>query len=260
MTTPVDYAAYKNYQPQANAFHGKVIMVTGAGSGIGKALAVKLASFGATLILLGKTLTKLEQVYDEIEQLHYPIAAISEFDLETAGEMQYQQLVDNIGTEFGQLDGLIHNASILGDLTPIEFVEQEMWDKVININLTANFKLTQALLPLLKSSNEASLVFTSSGVGRKGRAYWGPYSVSKFAIEGLMQILAEELQTNTHIRVNSINPGATRTTMRASAFPGEDPLSLPTPEQILPGYLFLQSQASQSINGVALEARDFIEL
>jgi len=219
-----------------------------------------LASLGASVILLGKTLSKLEQVYDQIEQAGYPVAAISEFDLASAGQLKYQQLTDNISNEFGRLDGLLHNASILGELTPIEHLEQDAWDKVININLTANFKLTQAMLPLLKQSKDASLIFTSSGVGRKGRAYWGPYAVSKFAIEGLMQVLADELEVNTSIRVNSINPGATRTNMRATAFPGEDPQTLPTPEQILPGYLFLLSDASKDVNGVALSARDFIEL
>ncbi len=259
MTSAVDFSNYKNFQLQAESLTGKVIMVTGAGSGIGKALSIKLASLGATVILLGKTLAKLEQVYDEIEKLHYPMPAISEFDLANAGEIQYQQLIDNTGNEFGKLDGLVHNASILGELTPLELLEQDVWDKVINLNLTANFKLTQAMLPLLKRSDDARLIFTSSGVGRKGRAYWGPYSVSKFAVEGLMQVLADELETNTNIRVNSINPGATRTAMRAAAFPGEDPNSLPTAEQILPGYLFLFSKQASCVNGEALNARDFFE-
>jgi NAD(P)-dependent dehydrogenase (short-subunit alcohol dehydrogenase family) len=260
MTSPVNYSQFKNFQPAIDSFNGKVILVTGAGSGIGRELSLKLASLGASVILLGKTLSKLEQVYDQIEQANYPIAAISEFDLATAGKLQYQQLLENIGIEFGRLDGLVHNASILGELTPLEHLEQDIWDQVININLTSNFKLTQTLLPLLKQSEDASLIFTSSGVGRKGRAYWGPYAVSKFAVEGLMQVLADELETNTSIRVNSINPGATRTQMRASAYPGEDPTTLPSPQQILPGYLFLLSEASKDINGQALSARDFIEI
>ena len=256
----LDLTPFKNYQPNPNSLLGKVIMVTGAGSGIGKALSLKLASLGASVILLGKTLSKLEQVYDQIEQAKYPLAAISEFDLGNAGKLQYQQLIDSIGNEFGHLDGLVHNASILGELTPLELLEQEVWDKVININLTSNFKLTQSMLPLLKKSEDASLIFTSSGVGRKARAYWGPYAVSKFAIEGLMQVLADELETNTSIRVNSVNPGATRTNMRATAFPGEDAMTLPTPEQILPGYLFLLSEVSKDVNGEAISARDFIEI
>ncbi len=260
MTNVLDIVPYKNFQPEPNFLKGKVILITGAAGGIGRALSISLASYGASVILLGKTLTKLEQVYDEIERKGYPQAAISEFDLESAGELQYQQLVENIETEFGQLDGLIHNASILGELCPIELLESDIWDRVLKINLSSNFKLTQALLPLLKKSSSASIIFTSSGVGRQGRAYWGPYSVSKFAIEGLMQVLADELETNTAIRVNSLNPGATRTAMRASAFPGEDPLTLPLPEDILPAYLFLLSENARTLNGQALSARDFIDL
>lgn len=260
MTQPIEINQYKNFAPAKNYLQDKVILITGAGSGIGRATAIGLASYGASIILLGKTLKNLEQVYDEIESLGYPKPAISQLDLETATELEYEQLLGNLHAEFGKLDGLLHNASVLGELCPLELMDKSLWDKVIQVNLTANFQLTQKLLPMLKLSDDASIVFTSSGVGRKGRAYWGPYAVSKFATEGLMQVLADELETNTNIRVNSLNPGATRTSMRASAYPGEDAKTLPTPEQLLPAYLFLFGEDSQQLNGEALNARDFFDL
>jgi len=234
-------------------------MVTGAGSGIGKSLSLGLASYGATVILLGKTLQKLEQVYDEIVAKGFPQPAITPLDLEKATDKDYTELCMALGNEFGQLDGVIFNAGILGDLSPIEHIEKSMWDKVIQVNLTANFLLSQTLLPLLKQSKSASMVFTSSSVGRKARAYWGTYAVSKFGVEALMQILADELEENTSIRCNSINPGATRTEMRAQAFPGEDTNTLPTAQQLLPAYLYLLSDDSQPHNGEAFNARSFFE-
>ncbi|PIP80562.1 MAG: YciK family oxidoreductase [Gammaproteobacteria bacterium CG22_combo_CG10-13_8_21_14_all_40_8] len=236
----------------------KVILVTGAGSGIGKAVALGLAKKGATVVLLGKTLEKLNAVYDEIETAGYPQAAIAPLDLEKATEPEYLHFADVIYQEFGRLDGLIHNAAWLGELAPMELQGIENWNKVLQINLTSNFLLTKALMPALKNAPKASIVFTSSGVGRKGKAYWGPYAVSKFAIEGLMQTLADELETNTKIRVNSLNPGATLTKMRRTAFPGEKPETLPTPEQLVPAYIYLMSEQSQGVHGQALNARDLI--
>ncbi len=247
----------KDYHPPLDLLKDKIILVTGAGSGIGKAIAIGLAQYGATIILLGKTAEKLDQVYDEIEEKGYPIPAIAPLNLETATELHYQELYNEIAAEFGRLDGLIHNAGQLGDLSPIESQSIDNWNKVLQVNLTSNFLMTKALIPLLKRADDASLLFTSSGVGRQGRAYWGPYSVSKFATEGLMQILADELEANTPIRVNSLNPGATLTKMRRTAFPGEKPEDLPTPEQLLPAYLYLMGKDSQSINGQSLNARDF---
>lgn len=248
---------YKDYRPQADALKGKIILITGAGSGIGKTLALGLAQYGATIVLCGKTLKKLEQVYDEIVANGFPQPAITPLDLETATEKDYQELQTALGNEFGRLDGVVFNAAILGELTPLEFLEQSIWDKVIQVNLTSTFLLAQAILPLLKQSPSASMLFTSSSVGRKARAYWGSYAVSKFGVEALMQILADELEENTSVRSNSINPGATRTNMRAEAFPGEDKNSLPLPEQLLPAYLYLLSDDSQNINGKAFNARDF---
>lgn len=251
---------FKNYQPAADLLADRIILVTGASDGIGKAVAKGLAQYGATVILHGKNVKKLEALYDDIEASGYPQPAMTPLDLGTATELEYQQFTQAIGEEFGRLDAVIHNAGILGDLSPIEHYEKATWDKVLQINLTATFSLTQATLPLLKESKDASIVFTSSGVGRQARAYWGAYAVSKFGVEALMQILADELETNTSIRCNSLNPGATRTAMRAKAFPGEDAEILPRPEQLLPAYLYLCGADSSKENGKAFNARDFFTL
>jgi NAD(P)-dependent dehydrogenase (short-subunit alcohol dehydrogenase family) len=176
-------------------------------------------------------------------------------NLETATPKDYETLANTLEKEFGRLDGLLHNASLLGTLTPLENYDINTWYQVMQVNLHAPYLLTQACLRLLKQAKDASIVFTSSNVGRQGRAYWGAYAVSNFAVEGLMQILAAELEANTTIRVNSINPGATRTAMRAAAYPGEDPMILPPPEAIMPVYLYLMGPDSQGVNGQALNAQ-----
>lgn len=244
-----------NYTAPAQLLTGKIILVTGAGDGIGKAAAICYAQHGATVVLLGKTAEKLDAVYDQIEALGAPKAAILPFDLQSAGEQEYIALTNIIDSEFGSLDGLLHNASLLGMRTPLENYDPITWDSVMKVNVTAAFHLTQALLPLLHRSENASIIFTSSSVGKKGRAYWGAYSVSKFATQGMMEILADELDNTSNIRSNAINPGATRTAMRAAAYPGEQPEANPTPDQIMPLYLYLMGHDSQAINGQTLNAQ-----
>ncbi|MDM8561826.1 YciK family oxidoreductase [Candidatus Marithioploca araucensis] len=243
------------YTPPPALLAERVILITGAGDGIGRAAAKSFAAHGATVILLGRTISKLEAVYDEIEQAGHPQPAIYPMNLEIASPNDYENLANTLETEFKRLDGLLHNASILGTLTPLEHYEIDLWYQVMQVNLNAPFLLTQACLGLMKRAKDASIVFTSSSVGRKGRAYWGAYSVSKFATEGFMQILADELEVNTTIRVNSINPGATRTAMRAAAYPGEDYKTLPQPEEIMPLYLYLMGPESSEVNGQALNAQ-----
>ena len=245
----------RDYQAAPNLLDNKVILVTGAGDGIGKAVALAYAQHGATVLLLGRNEDKLEAVYDEIEKNNSPKPAILPLDLAQATAEDYQKLAEIIETEFGYLDGLLHNASILGDLTLLEQYSEQTWNSVIQVNLNAPFLMTKPLLPLMKKRANASILFTSSSVGRIGRAYWGAYSVSKFGIEGLMQILSQELENTTSIRVNSINPGATRTKMRAEAYPAEDPITLTTPEDLIPVYLYLMGEDSIGINGQALDAQ-----
>jgi NAD(P)-dependent dehydrogenase (short-subunit alcohol dehydrogenase family) len=255
-----------DFQASTAALHNKVILVTGAGDGIGKEAALHFARFGASVILLGKTTAKLEQVYDLIvaeqaaakaanpEALIGQEPAIVPLDLAGATKNHYLAMAATIKAEFGRLDGVLHNAGQLGVLTPFTHIDEESWHKIMHVNVTSAMLMTQALMPLLQAAPHASLVFTSSGVGRKGRAFWGTYAVSKFATEGLMQVIADEY-ANSHIRVNCINPGATRTKMRNAAYPGENQLSLKTAAEIMPTYLYLMSDASIGINGQSLDAQ-----
>jgi len=244
----------KTYKPAEKCLQGRVVLVTGAGSGIGRAAAISFAAHGATVILLGRTVEKLEAVYDEIESAGSPTPAIYPLCLEGASEQDYQTLANTIEQEFGELHGLLHNAGQLGQRTTIANYQAQIWQQVMQVNLNAQFLLTKALLPIMKTADDASIVFTSSGVGRKGRPFWGAYAVSKFATEGLAQVLAGELDEVSNIRVNCLNPGATRTPMRAVAYPAEDPGTLPSPEEIMPAYLYLLGPDSQGISGQSFDA------
>lgn len=243
-----------NYQAKPQALAGKVILVTGAGDGIGKEAALQYASYGATVILLGKTTSKLTAVYDQIVAAGQPEPAIIPLDLIGATAKHYRDMAATIKAEFGKLDGVLHNAGMLGVLSPFEHIDLETWQDIMQVNVTAAMLMSQALIPVLKLSPAASIVFTSSGVGRKAKAYWGGYAVSKFATEGLMQLMAAEFEGSS-IRVNAINPGATRTKMRSRAYPGEDQLSLPTAAQIMPLYLYLMSDDSKAEQGQSLNAQ-----
>lgn len=243
------------YSARPDLLNSRIIMVSGAGRGIGEAAAKAYAAHGATVLLLGKNEDNLNRVYDEIEAAGWPQPAVIPFNLETALPHQYDELAATVEREFGRLDGVLHNAGIVGPRTPIEQLSGDNFMRVMQVNVNAAFMLTSTLLPLLKLSNDASVVFTSSSVGRKGRAYWGAYAVSKFATEGLMQVLADELDGSAPVRSNSINPGATRTDMRAKAYPGENPANNPLPADIMPVYLYLMGPDSAAINGQALDAQ-----
>ncbi len=251
MTTDI---SPQHFQASANELAGKVILVTGAGDGIGRQAALSFASCGATVILLGRTVKKLETVYDEIEALGAPQPAIIPLDLTGATKQNYLDMSATIESQFGKLDGALLNAAHLGVLSQFVQIDEEQWDKTMQVNVKSQFLLSQALVPLLLKSPHASLIFTSSGVGKKGRAYWGSYAISKFAIEGMSQVIADEFD-KTGLRCNCINPGATRTLMRATAYPGEDPQSLKTPLDIMPSYLYLMSDASVGITGTSIDAQ-----
>lgn len=245
-----------DYRAAPDLLQGRVILVTGAGDGIGRACALSCAAHGATVVLLGRTLAKLEAVYDEIEAAGHPQPAICPLNLETAVEKDYNDLADQLFDTFGKLDGLVHNAALLGPRTLLDSVKNEDWLQLMQVNVNAPFALTKAMMPLLRAAPDASVIFVSSSVGRQARAYWGPYAVSKFALEGLMQVLADEQDGTSEIRVNSINPGATRTAMRKAAYPAEEPEKNPEPEAITPAFLYLLGPDSKSVNGQALNARD----
>jgi NAD(P)-dependent dehydrogenase (short-subunit alcohol dehydrogenase family) len=244
-----------NYQASNDCLKDRIIFITGAGDGIGKAAALACAQAGATVILAGRTVAKLEQVYDQISDAGLAEPNIYPINLEGAIADDYDALAVNLDQQFGRLDGLLHNAGILGQRTPLSHYRQDVWDKVLQVNLTAPFQMTQALMPVLEKSDDASVVFTSSGVGRTGRAFWGAYAVSKFAIEGMVQTWAAELDGLGSVRVNAINPGATATDMRAQAFPAEDPTRLKSAEAIMPTYLYLLGPDSKTLNGQSINAQ-----
>lgn len=235
--------------------HGRVVMVTGAGDGIGRAVSLALARAGAEVILLGRTVRKLEAVHAEIGKLGAPEASIVPLDLERALAADYEAVADAVDKRYGRLDGLLHNAALLGALTPIEQYDVPLFMRVMHVNVTAEFVLTRQLLPLLRTSKDAAVLFTSSGVGNRGRAYWGAYSISKFAVEGMAQILSQELESTSAVRVNVIDPGKVRTSMRRAAYPSEAAESLPTPDSLAAAYLALLGPASRGITGLRFRAQ-----
>jgi NAD(P)-dependent dehydrogenase (short-subunit alcohol dehydrogenase family) len=243
----------RDYAPRSEDFVDRVVMVTGSTRGIGKAVATALVKLGATVILHGKRSNALDRLYHELAALG-PEPAVAVLDLERAQGEAYQQLADEIGRRYGRLDGLLHNAGILGDRSAIEDYDIGLWQRVLHVNLTAPFILTRCLFPLLRESDDPAILFTTSGVGNKGRAYWGAYCVSKFGTEGLAQLLADENES-AGIRCNLINPGGTRTDMRRLAYPGEDPQRLPEPADIVTPYLYLLGRASRGVTGLRLDAQ-----
>ena len=245
------------YQPDNECLAGKTILITGASAGIGKTAAKTFASFGANIVLLARERTKLEAVYDWITTNTQAESAIVPCDLLTLTDDSAFALQDSIEENFGQLDGLLHNASMLGPRTPVAHYGTSEWQNLMQVNATAPFILTKILEPTLRKAKHASVVFTSSSVGRQGRAYWGAYAVSKFALEGLTQVLADEYDTAGQIRFNSLNPGATRTNMRAAAYPAEDPSTLATAEQHMALYLYLMADDSVGVNGQQFDARNW---
>jgi len=246
---------HREYKYPADLLRDRIILITGASDGIGRALAIRTAELGAQVILHGRDVGKLESVYDVIAAMKdTPRPSIAVLDLATAASDAYVSLAANLQQEYDRLDGLVHNASIVGDRFSIEQYDAVQWQRVIHVNLTSAFALTQVCLPMMKESTDASMIFTSSGVGRTGRAFWGAYAVSKFATEGLSQVLADE-HRHTNLRVNCINPGATRTNMRLAAFPGEDRDTLKRPEEILATYLYLLGPDSCGVTGQSLDAQ-----
>jgi NAD(P)-dependent dehydrogenase (short-subunit alcohol dehydrogenase family) len=245
----------KPFLPEADLLAGRVIMITGASSGFGKALALECARVGAQVILSGRNAKKLDRVYDEIVATGAPQPAIATLDLATATAVEYDALAKIIESEFGKLDGLVHAAALLGDRTPIEQYDVPTWCRVLHVNLTAPFILTQVLLPSLRKSPDASVIFVSSGVVKNPRPFWGAYAVSKSGLESVSRMLAQELEGEPNIRINSINPGAMRTAMRASAYPAENPNTLLAPAAVSGPFLYLLSQRGRGIDGQYIDAQ-----
>lgn len=244
----------RSYEARPDVLSGRTLFVTGATRGIGRAVATALVEHGATVILHGRNARALDSLYEELRKLG-PEPAVAQLDLERAQGDEYQHLTEQITARYGRLDGLLHNAAILGERSPIEHYDVGLWQRVMHVNVNAPFILTRCFLPLLRESPDASILFTTSGVGNRGRAYWGAYAASKFALEGLSQVLADELE-KTNVRVNCINPGRTRTSMRARAYPAEDPQTLPPPESLVAAYLFLLGPDSRGVTGQRIDCQD----
>ena len=245
------------YQPEPDLLRGRTILVTGAGDGIGSCAARTFAWYGADLMLLGRTQTKLEQVFDWITGNTETDPVIVTCDLEIAQRSAFDELTTQILDHYGKLDGLLHNAGLLGPRVPLAHYDGDSWRRLMQVHVSSAFELSAALMPALEAAIDAPVLFTSSTVGRQGRAYWGAYAVSKFAVEGLAQVMADETSASS-IRVATINPGATRTTMRAAAYPGEDPGTVATPEQRMSAYLYFMGPEGKTLApATQLDARDF---
>jgi NAD(P)-dependent dehydrogenase (short-subunit alcohol dehydrogenase family) len=234
---------------------GRVIAITGATGGIGRALALAAARDGAQLVLIGRNVLKLKGLHAEIEQFAPGQSLMAPMDLEKALANDYDNLAAAVLAKYGRLDGLVHCAGLLGALTPIDQYDVPMWCRVMHVNVTAAFALTQVLLPALRKSPDAAVIFTSSSVGRRGRAYWGAYAVSKFAVEGLVQVLAAELSGNSNVRVYALNPGPARTPMRRAAFPSENLETLPLPQDLVAPYLRLLESGCPQATGQSLDCQ-----
>jgi NAD(P)-dependent dehydrogenase (short-subunit alcohol dehydrogenase family) len=245
----------RRYAVQTDELRDRVIAITGAGDGIGRAVALACGQHGATVVLIGRTVRKLEAVHAAMVAAGHPEPTIAPLDLEKAVAGDYDRLAAALIERYGRLDGLLHNAAIVGVLSPIEHYDVPTWCRVLHVNVTAAFVLTQVLLPALKRSRDASVLFTSSSVGRRGRAYWGAYAVSKFAVEGLSQVVADELEGSGNIRVNAVNPGPVRTRMRREAYPSENPEKRPEPSAVTAPYVALLGPGSRGITGRSFDCQ-----
>ena len=245
----------KDFTAEPGLLAHRVILITGASSGFGRALALQCARAGANVVLSGRNSAKLNLLYDEIEKMGGPQPAIAALDLASATAVEYDNRAKIIGGEFGKLDGLVHAAALLGDRTPLEQYDVPTWCRVLHVNLTAPFILTQVLLPALRRSSDASVIFVSSGIVKNPRPFWGAYAVSKAGLDSVCNLLAQELEGEANIRFNSVNPGRMRTAMRAAAYPAEDPNTVPWPAAVCPAFLYLLSARGRGIDGQYLEAQ-----
>ena len=226
----------------------KSILITGSSDGIGRSLAIEFSKLGANIILLGRNSEKLDAVYDLLDHSHVSQKhLILEADLALLSNEAAQEIFIAISQEFEVLDGIIHNAALLGTMSSLEDYDLSTWDEVMKVNLRAPFILTKTLKVMLENASLPRLIFTSSGVANKGRSFWGAYSVSKFGIKGLAEIFKDELEATTKIKVFNFDPGKTRTNMRAAAYRAEDPNTLKSPTELIDCYLwFFQEESSSS--------------
>jgi NAD(P)-dependent dehydrogenase (short-subunit alcohol dehydrogenase family) len=234
---------------------GKVALITGASRGIGKAVALAYAREGAKLFICARRKTPLARAAREIRAAGGEVSGLAA-DISKAREIK--RIVKEAQRRYGAVHILVNNASVLGPREPIVNYPLAAWEEVLKINLTALFLLTKETLRLMMPQKEGAIINVSSGVGRTGKARWGAYAVSKFGVEGFTQVLADELK-ELNIRANAVNPGGTRTEMRAAAYPDEDPRILPAPAEITEVFVYLASAEAAGVTGQSFDARDWLK-
>lgn len=244
----------KNYQAPQNLLKDRVILITGAGQGIGRTAALTFAAHGATVILHGRSLKKLEAVYDEIEAAGHPLPTIFPLDLNKAEDKDFAAMASGIGEQLGRLDGILHNAAKLDRPQPLEDQPLEQWLQLLRVNLAAPFALTRACLPLLKAAPDASILMTSETHGHTPAAFWGGFAVAKSGVETLVKIWAQELEVHPNLRINAVVPGPVQSPQRTRTHPGERKENLPQPDTLMPLYLYLMGQDSRGTSGQIIEA------
>ena len=228
----------------------RVVLITGAGTGIGAELAKAAAQQGATIILLGRNVAKLEAVYDAIVAAGGADPAIYPLNLEGAKPHDFQDLADRIEDEFGALHGCVHNAALLGRPAPLVECDPDDWMKLMQVNVNAPFLISKACLPLLLKSDNARLLFT---LHEARRAFWNAYGVSKAGLEALMQIIADEVTAAHSLRVFGVNPGESRSPINLKAYPGKHYQSVRPIEDLIPTYLDLLSSQTDALNGAVID-------
>ena len=239
----------ENYSASADLLKDRVILVTGAGQGLGRAAALTFARYGATVILHGRKVKKLEAVYDEIEAIGKAQALIFPLDFERAEDKDYALLTQAIAEQLGRLDGILHNAAFLYDLSPLEYQTAAQWRTMFQINLIAPFAVTKACLPLLKASPDASIIMTSSTQGNQPSAYWGGFAVAKAGVDALVKIQADEWEALPNLRINSIVPGVVNSPQRIKTHPGELKRTMRQPDDLMHNYLYLMGPDSKGVSG-----------
>ncbi|MEW6413992.1 MAG: SDR family NAD(P)-dependent oxidoreductase [Pseudomonadota bacterium] len=245
----------KDYIPRPDLLAGRVVLVTGASAGLGRAASLAYARHGATVALLARDEARLEAVYDEILAAGGPEPAMFPYDLAAADDRSLDTLAGTIAHHLKRLDGVLHSAHQFYSLTPLALQTLEQWQTLMRVNLIAPFALTRACLPLLQQSPDASVIFTGETHGHRPAAYWGGYAVAKSGLESLTRIWSDEIGAEANLRFNTLIPGPVATTLRARTHPGLDPASLPGPDALMPWYLYLMGEDSRALRGQVIECQ-----
>ena len=236
-----------------NQFKNKNILITGCSKGIGRSLTIKLSQLGVNVIMLSKNEEKMDELYDLIKKDYGTEPCIIKCDLNTLDEEKAQEILNIILKHYKCLDGIVFNAAILEKMSNIESFDLKIWQKVINVNLTSSFILSKYLIPLIQKSSSPRIIFTTSGISKKAKAFWGPYAISKAGINALADILVDELESVSNIKIFNFNPKATQTDMRAIAYPAENPSNLKKPTDLMNYYTWMLSSESGLYDGNYIE-------